>query len=132
MSFLIDTNICSAFAKGNRDVFTRFQQYYGRLYIATISIGELTTWVIRSQLAEPTRVALERFLQDVPCLNFDYQTAVKYGELRASQLERGVPMPVADLLIASTALIHDLTLVTHNVKDFVNVEGLRIEDWLAT
>jgi predicted nucleic acid-binding protein len=36
-----------------------------------------------------------------------------------------------DLLIASTALIHGLTLVTHNLAHFVNVPGLTIVDWLA-
>jgi tRNA(fMet)-specific endonuclease VapC len=36
-----------------------------------------------------------------------------------------------DLLIGSTALIHGLTLVTHNVQDFVNIPGLHIVDWLA-
>jgi predicted nucleic acid-binding protein len=41
-------------------------------------------------------------------------------------------MPGMDLLIASAALVHDLTLATHNVRDYQNVLGLRIEDWLAS
>jgi tRNA(fMet)-specific endonuclease VapC len=36
-----------------------------------------------------------------------------------------------DLLIASTALAHGLTLVTHNTQDFTNIPGLNLEDWLA-
>jgi predicted nucleic acid-binding protein len=35
-----------------------------------------------------------------------------------------------DLVIAATALVHDLTLVTHNTQDLVNVRGLRLIDWL--
>ena len=38
--------------------------------------------------------------------------------------------PEMDLLIAATALVYDLTLVTHNVRDFANVPGLRVQDWL--
>jgi len=34
-----------------------------------------------------------------------------------------------DLLIAATALEHQLTLVTHNVREFRRVEGLVVEDW---
>jgi tRNA(fMet)-specific endonuclease VapC len=34
-------------------------------------------------------------------------------------------------MIASVALIHDLTLVTHNTADFRSVPGLRLDDWLA-
>jgi len=37
-----------------------------------------------------------------------------------------------DLLNAATALVHDLTLVTHNLQDYVNVPGLRVEDWLVS
>ena len=36
-----------------------------------------------------------------------------------------------DLLIAATALVHNLTLVTHNVRDFANVPDLMIQDWLS-
>lgn len=34
-------------------------------------------------------------------------------------------------MIASVALLHNLTLVTHNTADFRNIPGLRLEDWLA-
>jgi tRNA(fMet)-specific endonuclease VapC len=40
-------------------------------------------------------------------------------------------VPTADLLIAATAVHHGLTLVTHNIRDYANVPGLAIEDWLA-
>jgi tRNA(fMet)-specific endonuclease VapC len=35
-----------------------------------------------------------------------------------------------DLLIAVVALVHNLTLVTHNTADFHNIPGLRLDDWL--
>ena len=40
-------------------------------------------------------------------------------------------MPSVDLMIASVALVYDVTLVTHNTADFENVPGLRLEDWLS-
>jgi tRNA(fMet)-specific endonuclease VapC len=45
--------------------------------------------------------------------------------------QQGVSVPDVDLLIASVALVHDLTLVTHNTADFQNIPNLRLEDWLA-
>ena len=42
----------------------------------------------------------------------------------------GTPMPDVDALIAATALVHDMTLVTHNAVDFQPVAGLRFVDWL--
>lgn len=46
-------------------------------------------------------------------------------ELRA----QGVRIGTLDLRIAATALVHDLTLVTRNTKDFARVPGVRLEDW---
>jgi tRNA(fMet)-specific endonuclease VapC len=53
------------------------------------------------------------------------------GSVRASQLDHGQFTPEMDLLIASTALVHGLTLVTHNTQDFTNVPGLSLADWLS-
>lgn len=36
-----------------------------------------------------------------------------------------------DLFIAAVALVHNLTLVTHNTKDYANIPGLTLEDWLV-
>ena len=45
-------------------------------------------------------------------------------------MRRGMFAPEADLMIATAALVHDLTLVTNNTADFQNIPGLRLEDWL--
>ena len=42
---------------------------------------------------------------------------------------QGTPIGPYDLQIAAIALVNDLTLVTHNVREVVRVEGLRVEDW---
>ncbi len=54
----------------------------------------------------------------------------KFGELQASLLDVGLPSPEMDLMIGATARVHELTLVTHNVQDFVNIPGLLIVDWM--
>jgi predicted nucleic acid-binding protein len=54
VSFLIDTNILSAHARGDRRVFGRFQQYAGRLLLCAVTVGELTTWALRSPLIDET------------------------------------------------------------------------------
>jgi tRNA(fMet)-specific endonuclease VapC len=57
--------------------------------------------------------------------------AERFGEVRAQQFASGQFTPEMDLLIASTALVHGLTLVTHNIQDFAAVPGLTAVDWLA-
>jgi predicted nucleic acid-binding protein len=46
-------------------------------------------------------------------------------------LQQGISVPVADLMIAAVALVHNLTLITNNIADFQNIPGLRLVDWLT-
>ena len=64
-------------------------------------------------------------------LNVDDPVAQKAGELGALLLDRGLPIATPDLLIAATALVHGLSLVTHNTQDFIHIPGLTVEDWLV-
>jgi tRNA(fMet)-specific endonuclease VapC len=129
MSFLIDTDTCSANLKANRAVKNRFLLHTGGIYISTITLGELYTWVLRAG-ASPKRIqSLQELLADVTVLDITQDVAQKFGEVRAGLFDRGLPAPDLDLLIAATALVHNFTLVTHNTQDFVNVPGLRLTDW---
>jgi tRNA(fMet)-specific endonuclease VapC len=62
-------------------------------------------------------------------LPFDDIAALTAGRIRAQLANLGTPIGLNDLLIASIALTHNLTLVTHNTGEFVRVKGLQIEDW---
>src|SRR5437867_3476013 len=131
MSFLIDTDTCSAYLKGQRIVANRFLQYTGRLHVSVITMGELYDWALRAR-ASPKRLPdIQNLLNEAKALDVDLSIARKYGELQAAFRDVGQPAPKLDLLIASTALIHNLTVVTHNTAHFVNVPGLSIVDWLV-
>jgi tRNA(fMet)-specific endonuclease VapC len=52
------------------------------------------------------------------------------GQLAGWLLQQGRPASRIDLMIASVALVHDFTLVTHNTADFQGIPSLRVEDWL--
>lgn len=131
MSFLIDTDTCSAHLKEKGAVTNRFLQYTGRLHVSVITVGELFTWVLRAKASPKRLQSLLELLDDVEVLDVTREVARKFGELRADLLDAGQSAPEMDLLIAATALVHDLTLVTHNVQDFKHVPGLTIVDWLA-
>lgn len=132
MSFLLDTDICSAHLKANRQVWGKFLQHTGQLHISAVSLGELSVWVCRKNASPGRRRVLDSFLLDVAVLDVTSSVAEKFGAIRAAALDAGQHYPDMDLLIAATALVHDLTLVTHNVKDFKNIPGLHIQDWLAS
>ena len=131
MNFLIDTNICSAYLKGNQTVWNKFIQHSGGLGISVITAGELWTWVSRGNSSSRSRIAITDFISSVEVIDLDLTVALRFGELRGTMLDGGTPMPDMDGLIAATALNANLTLVTHNIADFQNVPDLRIENWLA-
>ncbi len=130
MSFLMDTDICSAALKGVGVVGNRLLQYTGRLYVSTICVAELFTWASRRNASARRRQGLRRLLSETIILPVDEPVAQRAGELRAFLLDEGSPTAVTDLLIASTALEHDLTLVTHNLRHFNTIPDLHLEDWL--
>ena len=81
--------------------------------------------------APPTRLqGLLAMLNDFHVLDIDLSTARRFGEVRAQLLDRGQIVPTADMLIAATALVHGLTLVTHNTNHYVKVPSLQVADWL--
>ncbi len=51
--------------------------------------------------------------------------------MQAALADQGVTIDTPDMLIAATASVHGLTLVTHNIRDFAKVSGLTIVDWLV-
>ncbi len=131
MSFLIDTDTCSAHLKTHGPVTNRFLQYTGRLWISSITLGELYTWALRAKASPKRLQSVLDLLNDVIVLDVTPGVARKFGEVRAGLLDQGLPTPNLDLLIAATAVTHGLTLVTHNTQDYANVPGLTVVDWLV-
>ena len=131
MRFLLDTNIISAFLKGDGRVFNRFIQHTGGLCTSVICAGELYSWVYRAKSSPARLHALEDVLSDLSLLPVDQAVSQSFGRVRAALLDQGHPTPGMDLLIACTALENDLTLVTENVRDFAHIPNLRFENWLA-
>jgi tRNA(fMet)-specific endonuclease VapC len=132
MSFLLDTNILSMHLRRLAGLAHRFFQYSGRLYTSSVALAELFVWAYNR--ADPSKVLTaidELMFQEVNVLEFDRDCANEFGQVRIQLRRRGLEVPSVDLLIASVALVFDLTLVTHNTADFEKIPGLRLDDWLT-
>lgn len=131
MSFLLDTDICSAYLKNDRVVVGRVMLHFGGLNVSVISLGELLTWALRAS-APPARLqGIRDLLKAANLLEVSAPVAEKFGELRAALMDQGLSVGEMDLLNAATALVHNLTLVTHNARDYANIPGLTVTDWLV-
>jgi tRNA(fMet)-specific endonuclease VapC len=131
MRYLLDTNVCVMHLNGrsesvrDRLLATPIQD----MAVCSVVKAELFYGAMKSN--NPTRT-LERqqpFLARFVSLPFDDEAAIVFGEVRAALANAGTPIGPYDLQIAAITLANDLTLVTHNTREFVRVSGLRLEDW---
>jgi tRNA(fMet)-specific endonuclease VapC len=130
MTHLLDTDICSAHMRRPAGLAHRFIQYGGGIAISSVSLAELYAGAYKRPPATRLLALISDLLRDVAVLDFDSACAEQFGRVRGALLQQGVHVATPDLMIASVALVHNLTLVTHNTADFLNVPGLRIDDWL--
>jgi len=130
MSFLLDSDTCSAYLKGHPKVGNQCVLHHGSLSLSAISVGELRTWTNRKNARVKTKQSFTLFLNDVEIIPVERTIAERFGIERARLFDLGTAIAEMDLFIAATALVHDLTLVTHNLSDYLRVPGLRLVDWL--
>lgn len=99
------------------------------LRLSAVVQAELLYGARHSQRPIQNLRLLDQFFAPFESLAFDDACAQTYGTIREQIGRKGTPIGPYDLMIAATALTHDLTLVTHNVAEFARVAGLRFEDW---
>ena len=130
MRFLLDTDICSAHMRRPAKLSHRFIQHIGQIAISSVTLAELYAGAYKHPQANRLLAMIADLLQEIRVVDFDSDCAEKFGQVRGKLLQQGISVPTTDLMIATAALVHDLTLVTHNSADFRNIPNLRLADWL--
>ncbi len=100
-------------------------------FITTITIGEIVYGSFKSGNPQCHLNNLRNILLPaVNILSFDSQAAFIYGKTRAGLENSGDIISHADVQIASIAIANNLTLITGNIKHFIKIPQLKIEDWI--
>lgn len=131
--YLLDTNIITAILKKNEKVNRRLDEVFSREQQVTMSC--VTYYEIKRGLlyAKATRRLFEF---DELCKEYkvvlldDLQIIEKAAEIHADLKRKGTPIQDADVLIAATAIIKGLVLVS-NDSDMRRVVNVTVEDWLS-
>jgi tRNA(fMet)-specific endonuclease VapC len=110
----------------------RFVQHTGQLAISSVTLAELFAGAYQHSQANRLLALIRDLRQEIQVIDFDATCAEEFGRLRGTLRRQGLAVPTTDLMIATAALVHDLTLVTHNIADFQNIPGLRLADWLVS
>ncbi len=126
--YLIDTNVLSEYNRpGNPSPgVRRWLEKTDRQahYVSVVTLAEIQKGIElladgkrRTQLGTWLHLELEQWFAG-RMLPVDRKVAARWASLMAFCAREGRPLPVIDSLIAATAIFHDLTLVTRNVRDF--------------
>ncbi len=130
---LLDTNTCVQYLRGrDRNLIHRVQsRSSAEIRLCSIVVAELYYGAFHGSPAYTIKnlALLVIFLPRFVSLPFDDRAADVFGRLRADLARKGVMIGPYDLQIASIALVHGLTLVTHNTREFSHVAGLTLDDW---
>lgn len=128
MAFLLDTNVAIHLRDGDLVVGQRLAALGPDHYLSIVSRVELENGVYAEpEASELRRRALDRMLEQIETLDFGVEELGAYANLVATiGYSR---RKTTDRMIAATALVHDLTLITFNGRDFRDVRGLQVEAW---
>lgn len=130
---MVDTDTCIAIIKGHAGAIKKLRgKSIGQVGISAITLSELNFGAAKSSRPEQASAALAEFTLALEVAAFDAELAPVYGSVRALLAKRGTPIGPLDTLIGSHAMALDITLVTHNTREFSRIEGLRLEDWIGS
>lgn len=131
MRYLLDTCVISDFIRGELGTQTRVKQTPPTdIAISSITVMELRYGLaLNPQRAQKIEPAIVSFLASVTILPFNTAEAEQAAQIRAILKTQGQPIGAYDVLIAATALQHNLLMVTANQREFDRVSQLQTENW---
>lgn len=99
------------------------------LYLCSIVKAELYYGAHLGSRTSENLQLLRTIFTMFPTLSFDDHAADHYGQIRAQLEKLGTIVGPYDMMIAAIARSNDLTVVTHNTKEFSRIPELKLDDW---
>ncbi|KAF3362493.1 PilT protein domain protein [Chlamydiales bacterium STE3] len=146
MSYLLDTCILSKLRKIAKQPDIKLENWIKKhnenlYFISALTIGEIQSGISKLNLKKNEgahkRLLLEDWLLEelIPrfhnrILSIDVEVVLAWGRLFGEKKQKGLIIPVVDSLIAATAIVHNLTLVTENISDFIETGARLFNPWL--
>jgi predicted nucleic acid-binding protein len=128
--FLLDTDTIIYNLKGNRAVRRNLQDHFeDPMKMCVITLMELYFGAYRSKKITGNLSKVRAIENAFEIISVNSECAEIFGMLKASLKKSGTSLDDFDLIIASCAMTHNLTLVTNNIKHFSRIDGLKLTNW---
>lgn len=127
MAFLLDTD-WAIHALNGQEMAGRTLRHLrnARIEVSIVTIAELYEGAFRSPNPQAQLMNIRHFLSAYRRRPIDDSVAETFAEVRSTLRRRGALIPDPDLVIAATALVHDLTVLTSNTRHFQRVPDLKL------
>lgn len=128
--YLLDTNICIYLLKGRYDIAERLSSLDGvRVCISEITLAELYYGASKSERKEEQIHDVHVIADMFEVLPISDSLEL-YGDDRYLLEKQGLRIDDFDLLIGTTAIVHDLVVVTENIKHLGRIPQVQVENWI--
>ena len=128
---IADTDTLSYFFRNHSEVVDKFDKYllaHGFIHISVVTYYEVLNGLYYKD-AKRQLAGFEKFVKLNNVLPMTEEIAKKSAEIFAALRKKGQIIGHNDVLIAGTAVVHNLTLITNNTKHFSRISGLHIDNW---
>ncbi len=130
-NYILDSDILIYFLNGQKEVVEQMVAIpQDNLYITRINYTELFYGAYNSKRVEENLKTIIPFLANFIVLEFDKESSEIFAKTKASLKQNGNIIADMDLMIASIALHHSMTLVSNNTKHFKRIANLRLENFI--
>jgi tRNA(fMet)-specific endonuclease VapC len=128
--YLLDTDTLMYALKGDRQVVRSLEEKAAQpKALSVITYGELFFGAMKSSAPQVNLAKVRRVAELFPVIEVSRAIMETFGCLKADLERRGRIVDDFDLMIASTALVLNYTLVTNNQRHHRHIPGLRLENW---
>lgn len=127
--YLLDTNICIYFLKGQYDLDKKLKRVgLDNCFVSEITLAELKFGAENSKRIVSNRKVIKAFSERIGLIPI-FNALDLYAKEKARLRKLGTPLDDFDLLIGSTAIANGMVLVTKNTKHFMRLNSIKLEDW---
>ena len=131
--YLLDTDMIIYSLKADEAVRRNLRRHlHDPIKISAVTLMELYYGAYKSKKIANNLVKIKTIENTFEIIPVGRELVEIFGVLKSGLEKTGKPLDDFDLILASTAMSHNLTIVTNNEKHFGRIDGLKMENWSRT